>query len=129
LVRFDGTSDGQSVTIDLLVELLHECKADPAHGIELWELKTITAALEKLKTLYGNKAYLVVRRGRKLETPRRETQGIHADRDEVDKLASMDAPTLFMFRQDATSKGEIEVWWPQLRFPDGNYVMAFSFDR
>lgn len=129
LADYDGMSSGKPVTIDFLIELLYECKADPAYGVELWEMKTITAALEKLKALYGNKAYLVVRRGRKLETPRRETQGIHADRDEVDKLASMDAPTLFMFRQDSTSKGEAEVWWPQLRFPEGNYVMAFSFDR
>ena len=135
LASYDGTSSGQAVTIDLLIELLHECKANPEYGVELWEMKTITVALEKLKALkkpdgnlqYGNKAYLIVRRGRKLETARRETQGIHNSGEEA--LAPTDAPALFMYRQDATSKGEVEVWWPQLRFPDGNYVMAFSFDR
>ena len=135
LERFDGTSNGQIVTIDFLIELLHECKADPAYGIELWDLKIITAALEKLKVLksldgtlqYGNSAYLVVRRGRNLGAARRETQGILAGGE--DKLAPKDAPTLFMYRQDATNKGEVEVWWPQLRFPEGNYVIAFSFDR
>jgi len=33
-----------------------------------------------------------------------------------------------MYRANATPNGEVEVWWPQLRFPDGEYVMAFSFD-
>jgi hypothetical protein len=43
-------------------------------------------------------------------------------------LAPMDTPTLFMYRANATKKGEAQVGWPQLRFPRGIYVLAFSFD-
>jgi hypothetical protein len=66
-------------------------------------------------------------RKRKNEVIRNETQGIHTSGEE--NIAPLDAPALYMFRQDVTSKFNIEVWWPQLRFPDGNYVLAFSFER
>jgi hypothetical protein len=83
--------------------------------------------LEKLSSLMGAKAYLVVRRGRDLNVPRRETQGILSGGE--DQLAPRDAPTLFLYRINPNAKRETEAWWPQLRFPDGNYVLAFSFNR
>lgn len=128
LSEFDDQSAGKEVTIDFIIELLGKCAADPKHGVELWDQKTLVVALEKLKVLRGDKAYLVVRRRRNLMVVRRETQGI-LDSGE-DKLASKDAPTLFMYRQnEVPAKGEIAVWWPQLRFSEGNYVMAFSFNK
>ena len=93
-----------------------------------WDMKTIKTALEKLKSLKGNKAYLVVKRGRDLKERRNETQGILSGGEEA--LAQKDAPTLFIYRQnEIPGRSEIAVWWPQLRFPDGNYVLAFSFNR
>lgn len=127
LANYDGSSKGQVVTINFVIELLHACVVDPDEPAELWHTKIITTALEKLKSLNGEKAYLVVLRGKKHQAVRRETQGVHDSGEE--KLALMDAPTLFMFRENATDDGEVEAWWPQLCFPDGNYVMAFSFDR
>jgi len=128
LARFDGKAKGQETKIDYLIELLGKCVPDPRCGIELWDQKTLSAALEKLKSLRGNKGYIVVRRGRDLREPRRETQGILSGGEE--SLAPKDAPTLFMYRQtEIPAKREIAVWWPQLRFPEGNYVMAFSFNR
>jgi hypothetical protein len=128
LSSFDDKAGAGEVTIDFLIELLEKCVADPQCGIELWDLKTIRAALEKLKSLRGNKAYLVVRRGRELREPRRETQGILSGGE--DALAPKDAPALFIYRQnEIPEKDKIAVWWPQLRFPDGNYVLAFSFNR
>ncbi len=120
--------DGQfeTTTVDRVLELLEKCEHDPAHGAQLWNRDTIRAALEMQKKKSGNKAYLLVQRNRNLTQPRRETQGILTGGE--DQLVPRDAVTLFLFRQDATPKGEIEVWWPQLRFPDGNYVFAFSFD-
>ncbi len=118
----------KETTIDFLIELIAKCVPDPKSEIELWDQKTLTAALEKLKSLKGNKAYLVVRRNRDLREPRRETQGILSGGEE--SLAPKDAPTLFIYRQnEIPGKGEIAVWWPQLRFPEGNYVLAFSFNR
>jgi len=45
-------------------------------------------------------------------------------------LAPKDAPTLFLYRQNPNDKGEVAVWWPQLRFPEGNrnYVLSFSIN-
>lgn len=114
------------VTIDRVLELLEKCEHDPSRGAKLWNLESIRAALDMWKKTHDNRAYLVVRRGRSLTTPRRETQGILAGGE--DALAPRDALTLFLYRQDSTASGETEAWWPQLRFPDGNYILAFSFD-
>lgn len=122
-----GDNDAYKVmTIDRILELLEKCEHDPVYGARLWNKETIRAALDICKQMRGNKAYLVVRRGRKLTQARRETQGILAGGEEA--LAPRDAVTLFLYRQDETPRGEAEVWWPQLRFADGNYVLAFSFD-
>lgn len=128
LSSFDDKPGAREVTVEFLIELLEKCPPDARHGVELWDLKTIKAALEKLKSLRGNKAYLVVKRGRDLRAQRRETQGILDSGEEA--LAPRDAPALFIYRQnEIPGKGEVAVWWPQLRFPVGNYVLAFSFNR
>ena len=121
---------GQEITIDTLMELLEHCPNNPKAGSKLWRIRIIRTALETIKTLLGDKAYLVVRRGRSLTTTRRETQGILAGRRGEEELAPKDAPTLFLYRQnEVKDKGEVEVWWPQLRFPENsrrNYVLSFS---
>lgn len=128
LASFDDKSGAREVTVDFLIELLEKCPPDAQHGAELWDLKTIRAALEKLKSLRGNKAYVVVRRGRDLREPRRETQGILSGGEEA--LAPKDAPALFIYKlSEIPGRAEIAAWWPQLRFPEGNYVLAFSFNR
>lgn len=122
-----GDNEGfKTMTIDEIIELLERCKEDPTENSQLWNLGSIKAALEILKQNVGNKAYLVVRRGRNLTQKRRETQGI-LDSNELD-LAPRDGVGLFLFRQNTTNIGEAAVWWPQLRFPTGNYVLTFSFD-
>ena len=127
LKGYDGISSGQVTTVDFLIELLEKCEPDTNYGMDLWNKKTIKAALETIKAIQNtDRAYIVVRRGRKLKTPRRETALIISGGE--DKLAPADAPALFMYRQDAVGN-EIDIWWPQLRFPEGNYVLAFSFNR
>jgi hypothetical protein len=127
LKGYDGISAGQITTVDFLIELLEKCEPDTNYGTDLWNKKTIKAALETIKSIQKNdRAYIVVRRGRRLKEPRRETQGIIAGGENT--LAPDVAPTLFMYRQDSVGS-EIDVWWSQLRFPEGNYVLAFSFNR
>lgn len=124
---YDGTSPGQITTVGFLSELLEKCEPDTSFGTDLWNKKTVRAALETIKSIQNtDRAYIVVRRGRKLREPRRETAQIISGGE--DKLAPLDAPTLFIYRQDAVGK-EVDIWWPQLRFPEGNYVLAFSFNR
>ena len=117
-----------------MIELVSRCEADANLGpVQFWNLQAIKSALDILKNLRDEnkkpryvRAYLVVRRDRNLTQPRRETQGIIDSAEYA--LAPVDSPTLFLYRQNPTSKGEPAVWWPQLRFPVGNYVLAFSFD-
>jgi hypothetical protein len=111
------------------MELLKRCPVDPEAGSELWDLKTIGTALETIKGLIGEKAYLVVRRKREAEAHRGERKGIISGGEE--ELAPKDAPTLFLYRQEPTKNGEIAIWWPQLRFPEGskNYVLSFSINK
>ncbi len=113
---------------------MDKCPQDPEFSGRLWNMKTIKTALETIKKLVkSDKAYLVVRRNRDLKEPRGERKGIISDSStEESKLAPTDAPTLFLYRQNANKKGEIAVWWPQLRFPEGekrNYVLSFTVDE
>jgi Z1 domain-containing protein len=124
----DVSDDGPvlETSIERLISLVQRCEPDPTQPIQLWNLQALKAALEMYSKMRGSRAYLLVRRGRRLAQPRRETQGILTGGE--DALVPRDAPALFFFRQEATASGEPEVWWPQLRFADGNYVLAFSFD-
>jgi NADPH-dependent glutamate synthase beta subunit-like oxidoreductase len=116
-----------TITTKRIMELIEKIDLDPEEGAQLWDLKAIRTALEVLGTRNkSDKAYLVVKRGRDLKAIRTERHGIIQSSEAT--LAPTDAPTLFMYRSNANAEGESEVWWPQLRFPDGNYVMAFSFD-
>ncbi|MFA5829618.1 MAG: Z1 domain-containing protein [Candidatus Gracilibacteria bacterium] len=124
-VAYDNANEYFETDIDSIIEIIQKCKHDPDEGAELWNPKTLGAALEKIKTLKGSRAYIRVRRGNDLNAPRRETQGFYSGGE--DKLVPEDAVTLFMYRLKESHRGE-PVWLPQLRFPEGNYAIAFSFE-
>jgi hypothetical protein len=128
LQSFPADGDARGVPPAFLIELLGHCKPDPKYGTGAWNTQIIQAAVKALATpdLFGERAYIVVRRGRRLKTPRRETQGIHDSGEEA--LARPDGPTLFLFRQEAAGD-QVEVWWPQIWFPAGAYWFSFSFER
>lgn len=123
-----GDEEGhQTSTIDQVLSLLERCPVDPEQEGVLWDMRNIKTALETIKKLMGDKAYLVVRRGREIAPGRGDTKGILSGGEK--DLAPTDALTLFLYRQ--TNKHGTEIWWPQLRFPEGqkNYVLSFSIDR
>jgi hypothetical protein len=128
--QLSGISDAPpytEITVKRLQELIGKVEVDPKHGAQLWDLKAIRTALDVLEEKNEtDKAYLVVKRHRDLKAVRSERHGIIQSAEA--QLAPTDAPTLFLYRMDANTQGEAEVWWPQLRFPEGNYVLAFSFD-
>jgi hypothetical protein len=128
LMPFTG-DDAVAVAPDLLIEILGHCVSDPKHGTGVWDSETVQAAVRTLARpeLFNGRAFVVVRRGRALNEPRRETQGILSGGEE--SLAPRNAPTLFIYRQNANSRGDVAVWWPQVRFPDGSYWLTFSFNR
>ncbi|OGU81710.1 MAG: hypothetical protein A2W11_12785 [Ignavibacteria bacterium RBG_16_35_7] len=112
-------------TIDSLIDIIKKCEHDPNIGADLWNKKNIISALEKTKDLFGNKAYLRVRRNRNLHQPRNETQGFLTG-GEAGEVPN-DAPTLFIYRLNKRTADDYEIWWPLIRFSEGNYVFAFSF--
>jgi hypothetical protein len=129
LKHIGDKENGKEITVDEIMELLKRCPHDHEEGGELWDLKTIGTALDTIKQLLGEKAYLVVRRKREAEARRGERKGIISGGEE--SLAPKDAPTLFLYRQEPTKRGEVAAWWPQLRFPEGsrNYVLSFSINN
>lgn len=125
LSEYDDSKEYCETDVDSVIEIIQKCQPDPGQGTELWNPKIIGAALEKMKVLRGRKAYIRVQRDRGLEEPRRETQGFYSGGE--DKRVPADAVTLFMFKLKRSAKGE-PAWLPQVRFPEGNYAIAFSFD-
>jgi hypothetical protein len=122
--RYSDEAEYEEINVLTVISLIQATEVDPEEGGTLWDKKTLQAALEKLAILHGgNKAYIRVRRGRRLVAKRRETAGIH-DSGELDEIPE-DAPLLLMYRMERPD-GQA-VWWPQLRFPKGGYVIAFSF--
>lgn len=116
----------QTITINEIIDLIQRVELDPTSAAQFWNIDAIKTALGVLrKKAKSDKGYLVIKRDRDLTGPRGERKGIISGGE--DNEAPKDAPTLFMYRQKANAGGG-EVWWPQLRFPDGNYVLAFSFD-
>jgi Z1 domain-containing protein len=122
-----------TISCDQAMELLKHTHADSNGQIQLWDMSALKSALDVLKVkqgpdgkpVYGDKVYFVVKRNRDLKTVRSERDGIISGGE--DKLAPTDAPTLFLYRMNKNGKEE-EVWWPQLRFPKGNFVLSFAFD-
>lgn len=129
----DASSPYTTISVDEALELLEHVQVDQPTSPTLWDLRIIRTALEILKTkkdrdgnlVYGDKVHLVVKRRRDLKKARSERAGIISG--DEGKLAPKNAPTLFLYRMNKNVK-ELEVWWPQLRFPAGNYILAFSFD-
>jgi hypothetical protein len=126
LAPYGDAKEYHVVNVDFLIRIIEKCVADPEEGADLWNTKTLSAGLEKLKALRGQTAYLRTRRGRDLNEPRRETQGFLSGGEE--SLVPKDAPALFIYKLKPSKRGA-EVWWPLIRFPEGNYALAFSFQR
>lgn len=129
----DLSSPYTTINVKTALDLLGHVHVDQPSSPSLWDMRIIKSALDVLMTkedregklVYGDKVNLVVKRGRDLTKPRSERAGIISGGE--DKLAPTDAPTLFLYRMNKNGK-ELPVWWPQLRFPRGNYILAFSFD-
>jgi len=126
LDNYNDVQDYYEIDIDFVIEIIERCDPDPNEGAELWDRKILKAALEKIKTLKGPKAYIRVRRGNDINASRRETQGFYSGGE--DKLVPGDAVTIFMYKLKESYRGE-SVWLPQLRFPEGNYAIAFSLEK
>ena len=68
LASYNEDGKCYKVTTDIIINLIKACKQDLSLEPELWSEKNLQSALEKLKILRGEGGYLVVKRGRGLNT-------------------------------------------------------------
>ena len=124
------TKTNNAVNHRIIGNLISLIETDKEKPSLLWNKKRLQVVLNGLKTKFGDKASLVVihRQGQGIQNPRRETQGILSGGEK--DLGSNDKLTLFMIRQPKITMSSTEmseVWWPQIRFPDGRYFLAFTY--
>jgi hypothetical protein len=90
----------------------------------VWDPEAIGESLVQLaKLLKQSTGYVYVDRERGLKESRLETQGVLTG-GEAGRVPN-DKSTLFLLRTKAEG-GQHSAWWPQIRFPDGQYAFAFA---
>ncbi|HET9402883.1 MAG TPA: Z1 domain-containing protein [Candidatus Acidoferrales bacterium] len=110
--------------IDDLRELIGLTQPDPDEAERVWDAVAIKESLTEYAKLTEQKTgYLYVDRARDLRESRRETRGILTGGE--DSRVPNDKPTLFLLRTDAFGKN-YAAWWPQVRWPKGQYGFAFA---
>lgn len=112
------------VPITELQALISLTMPDQRESERVWDAIAVAESLAQFAKLsQQSTGYVYVDRERGLIENRRETQGIleggEAARVPDDKI------TLFLIRTKA-SRGKNAAWWPQIRFPDGQYAFAFA---
>lgn len=110
--------------IETIKSLIALTKPDPSKSEHVWNPVAIAESLGQFAKLHDQKTgFVYVDRDRGLEESRRETQGILAG-GEFTNIPD-DRIGLFMLRMRAAG-GKHAAWWPQIRFPNGNYGFAFA---
>jgi Z1 domain len=110
--------------IDQLCRLISLTMPDEKFSEHVWDPEAIRESLVQLAKLgKGTTGYVYADRGRGLKESRLETQGILTG-GEAGSVPN-DKTTLFLLRTKAEG-GQHSVWWPQIRFPDGQYAFAFA---
>jgi hypothetical protein len=105
-------------------ELIRSTIPDPTHSEYVWNAVAVAESLGQFAKLNKQEAgFVFVDRDRGLKENRRETQGILAGGEYTN--VPDDKIGLFMLRTEAGGRNN-PAWWPQIRFPDGNYAFAFA---
>jgi hypothetical protein len=109
------------VELRKLVELT---KPNEAASERVWDPVAVAESISQYGTLHHlSTGYVYVDRDRGLKEDRRETQGILEGGEA--RLVPDDKLTVFMLRTKA-DRGAEPAWWPQIRFPKGQYAFAFA---
>jgi hypothetical protein len=104
--------------------LINSTKPDETASERVWNSVAVTESIGQLsKIRKQTTAYVYVDRDRELDATRRETAGILSG-GEVNNVPP-DKIALYMLRTK-TRPGKFASWWPQIRFPDGQYAFAFA---
>ena len=110
--------------ISEIVELIGLVRIDENQSQNIWNTESIGLSLLQLHKLDPNRVgYVYVRRDTEHEKGRGETRGL-LDSGEIHRIPGNEI-ALFMMRLKPDKEGTT-AWWPQIRFPDGNYAFAFA---
>ncbi|MDE2383482.1 MAG: DEAD/DEAH box helicase family protein [Alphaproteobacteria bacterium] len=113
-------------SIPEVIKLIKLTQPDEDRSEHVWNAEKIELSLLQYEKLTGRSdAFVYVDRERNhdVEKGRGETRGL-LDSGEVDAVPRNEV-ALFLLRQKADREGKV-AWWPQIRFPDGNYAFAFA---
>ena len=119
-----GERDYMEMSIADMQGLIGLTMPDQRESERVWDPIAVGESIAQFAKLYQqDSGYVYVDRARELEAARRETQGILTG-GESEKVPD-DKITLFLLRTKP-ARGKHPSWWPQIRFPDGQYAFAFS---
>lgn len=97
---------------------------DQSQSERIWNPVAVAESVSQFAQLHGQTTgYVYVHRDRDLIESRRETQGVLSG-GEAGSVRD-DKCTLFLLRT-AAGRGKHAAWWPQIRFPKGQYAFAFA---
>jgi hypothetical protein len=114
----------EELPMDDLRALIKLTVPDQWQSERVWDPIAVAESIRQFALLHKQETgYVYVDRNRGLLAKRRETQGI-LDSGEA-ALVPDDRCTLFLLRTSA-GKGTNDSWWPQIRFPKGQYAFAFA---
>lgn len=114
----------QELPIEDLRTLVGLTVPDQSQSERVWNPLAVAESITQFALMSNQKTgYVYVDRGRDLKENRRETQGILTG-GEVASVPA-DKCTLFLLRT-SPGRGKNAAWWPQIRFPDGQYAFAFA---
>jgi|CZKH01.1.fsa_nt_gi hypothetical protein len=112
------------LSMDDLRELIKLTVPDQRYSERVWDPVAVSESIRQFSSLSKQKTgYVYVDRNRGGVANRRETQGI-LDSGEAG-LVPDDKCTLFLLCTSA-GKGTNDAWWPQIRFPKGQYAFAVA---
>jgi len=124
--KLDGVPNKgiHEVPIREIQELITLTRPDPAKSEHVWNAAAIVESIGQFAKLnHQTTAFVYADRDRALVADRRETQGI-LEGGEFTNIPD-DRIGLFILRT-RDSQGAHAVWWPQVRFPTGQYAFAFA---
>ena len=107
-----------------ILAILHLIKPDEKEAEQIWNVGAMIASIEQYANIHNQTTGQVyIDRERGLKERRHETQGILTGGELANVPAGL--VTLFLLRTTAHTKSN-SAWWPQLRFPKGQYAFAFA---
>lgn len=110
--------------IEDIKALLELTNPDQSESERVWNPVAMAESIGQLAKLRDQETgYVYVDRDRRLVENRRETRGI-TEGGEAEAVPK-DKVTLFLLRTKA-DKAKHPAWWPQIRFPEGQYAFAFA---